>query len=456
MRSRTIYAHWLDPVYLGARLLGGSVAEQRRLEFEGILKMHAVLGDSMSLSDVQLIESALVLRLFSDPEFRAFTAAHPDFIRLVAKPSPLVETGSERTSSVSSGLARIKDLGEAYFSDTFYSRNTMLHVVDLFRGIRNEKDLENIFSPRGRFSQFVNEYAQEDKPLLSGLFHCLAHFFFNQNVPVTTPRARQKSTSYHQELEKVYEALDAGQVDLKETLGGTLKLANTTKEKYKRTLVTHKLPNATEIGHPDRTKYLLIIQAWNVAVSRTIGADTDSAYCFRQAFPIPVYAGTTTQCTTLVTRVASEDEPSLTFAQFGWHPSTLRWATLSKIRKECSKEIAEFQDAIHGVGSEGDQDTISAKLELLGQSTGRIISQEGYGMPSPPTWLVSACGAAGYGVSVGAALLGYHTVAVAAGSPTGLFHTYSLLASALRRQNAREIGEAIQTYAFQYNMHRRG
>ena len=89
-------------------------------------------------------------------------------------------------------------------------------------------------------------------------------------------------------------------------------------------------------------------------------------------------------------------------------------ATLSKIRKECSKEIAEFQDAIHGVGSEGNQDTISAKLELLGQSTGRIIPQEGYGMPSPPTWLVSACGAAGYGVSVGAALLGYHTVAVAA------------------------------------------
>ena len=312
------------------------MAEQRRLEFEGILKMHAVLGDSMSLSDVQLIESALVLRLFSDPEFRAFTAAHPDFIRLVAKPSPLVETGSERTSSVSSGLARIKDLGEAYFSDTFYSRNTMLHVVDLFRGIRNEKDLENIFSPRGRFSQFVNEYAQEDKPLLSGLFHCLAHFFFNQNVPVTTPRARQKSTSYHQELEKVYEALDAGQVDLKETLGGTLKLANTTKEKYKQTLVTHKLPNATEFVILTG-QVSFIIQAWNVAVSLTIGADTDSAYCFRQAFPIPVYAGTTTQCTTLVTRVASEDEPSLTFAQFGWHPSTLRWRHYPKLERNAQK-----------------------------------------------------------------------------------------------------------------------
>ncbi len=71
------HPHWLDGCYV--RSLTNGLAPVERS-----LKLHALLGDTLVLSDVQLIDSPIVSRLFSDHQFRAFLARNPNFLELVS------------------------------------------------------------------------------------------------------------------------------------------------------------------------------------------------------------------------------------------------------------------------------------------------------------------------------------------------------------------------------------
>jgi hypothetical protein len=453
--SRHIYAHWLDPDYLGEHAVPPNFRDQRLKQFEGMLKMHALVGDSIDISDVQLIASPLILSLFQDATFVGFIQTHPDFLRLVAAPRNELGAVTDRLGRVESGLVRIWELGESYIPHTFDSPQTIREVVRIFRGTRDELSAEALFALRGELTRFVRGYRGADKFFVVGLYKCLQHFIFNQQAITGSPVLPGASSYYYLEMESIREQLEPEQRKLKALLSQTMKLATTPEDRFKRGRMLVKLPNAGEAGHPDREKYLTIIQAWNVAVGRTIGADMDSAYCFRDVFPFPVYSGSTRGATTFLTYSAAEREMFSDLPHYDWHPASVSWDSLGDVRTNCRLEISAFQDSLTGVTCDsGDANGVVAKLNAMTKTASKIIAKDQLRLPTAPPIAVSACAATQFATIVASVAFGLHPAAVVTGALTGLVNSYAIVAGALKRANSNEIGEALQAYGLQYNLHR--
>src|ERR1700759_681614 len=116
-----LYAHWLDPDYCGKHVVPSAPIVEQQTRFNALLKMHALAGDCIHVSDVQLIESRVLLLNFHDPGFRRFLKKHPDFLRLIAQPTDDLGAKSERLARICSGLARISRFGDTYIPNTFES-----------------------------------------------------------------------------------------------------------------------------------------------------------------------------------------------------------------------------------------------------------------------------------------------------------------------------------------------
>jgi len=439
---------------MGKYALPRNLFEQRFVEFETILKMHALLGDSICISDVQLIGSSVLLLLFADDSFRSdFLSKHPDFLRLIARRSDSISTASDRLARVYSGLGRILSFGNSYIPNTFSSAETVPHVAKMFSDVRSESDAERLFSHHGSFTQFVRHYPGADRNLVVGLYRALEHFLLNELAPV--PEAMFRNTSsYFEELEKIYAITSPANREVRQALTDVMALATTEAERFKRTLVLAKLPQAGKIGHPDRVKYLTMIQAWNVAVGRSIGADYESAYCFREAFPIPVHSGFTSD---LIVRAAAEDETIMTLPRYDWHPSSLNWKTVAKIREELKTPIDSFQDSLRNVASTRQEPkTVQANssLEKLNKAAVKIIAEDQSRFPATPPLLAPLCATVVFGVNIVSAIFGIAPPSLALQIAPGAIAAYATLRSAVLAADRNEIGNALQAYGLQYNLYR--
>jgi len=77
-----LYAHWLDGEWL--RIAHPISVEGRSLTVQGVaegaLKLHALFGTRIALSDVQLTDSPVVVRLFANPDFREYLKHDSGFL----------------------------------------------------------------------------------------------------------------------------------------------------------------------------------------------------------------------------------------------------------------------------------------------------------------------------------------------------------------------------------------
>ena len=105
-QSRTLYAHWLDGEWL--RIAHTVLVEDSGSTLysiaEDALKLHALFGTRLAISDVQLTDSEVVVSLFADREFREYLACDRDFLRLVAVPRR--DITNPRLATATRGLAR--------------------------------------------------------------------------------------------------------------------------------------------------------------------------------------------------------------------------------------------------------------------------------------------------------------------------------------------------------------
>jgi hypothetical protein len=169
MKNRSYYAHWLDPDYTGRFALPRYQLPERVAEFETLLKMHAILGDSICINDIQLIESTALLLVFANDGFsRGFLPRHPDFLKLVARPSDRFSALSPRRARICSGFGRILSFGDSYIPATFESAETVPHIGRMFAAARNDGQAENLFDIQGDFTRFVRDYQGGDSNLLVG------------------------------------------------------------------------------------------------------------------------------------------------------------------------------------------------------------------------------------------------------------------------------------------------
>ncbi len=67
METRLYYAYWLDSEYMNPRTGTSWQLKERRQEIVSAMKILALLGDNIALSDMQLIDSTIILELLPCP-----------------------------------------------------------------------------------------------------------------------------------------------------------------------------------------------------------------------------------------------------------------------------------------------------------------------------------------------------------------------------------------------------
>jgi hypothetical protein len=465
MSGRQIYAHWLDPDYLGKYVIPKRQIDERTREYAGYLKFHAIAGDCILISDVQLVESRALLMSFADKDFQVFLEQHPDFLRLKGQSTEQFGAMSPKLGTICNGLARIVALGESYIPNTFNSAALIPAVANLFMGKKSETDAQELFRLGGKLRQLLSRCDEADRSLVDGLFHALEYFVTNSDA-VDPIRGGKNRRTYYDELEEALSNVPK-QSRVRTSLEETIALAKSKDERFSRSKILAKLPNANEIGHPDRSRYLTAAQAWNVAVGRTLVADCDSAYCFRGVFPIPVHSGLTLGRATIIVHMGQEDEMFSTLPRYDWHPSELSWGTISKIRSAYRANIRKYQDSLLDIDAPLGyvaRDTPESNFRAVASVAGKIIAQDRCKIPPMPAplWMSPVCTLAKYIEPEVGAVLGPHLSSVVFGA---LSHpltkwfslapaAYSLVRMALIRGDAQKIGECLEEFGLQYNLHR--
>ncbi len=457
MIERHIYAHWLDPDYSGPVAIPSDQLEEHRQQFLTFLKMHALAGDCIHISDIQLIESKILMLAFADLEFRRFMKKHPNFLRLIAQPNDQLGATSERLARVSSGLARISSFGGTYIPNAFNSAAVIPGVAALLKGFKTEADAEIIFGQRGSFTRYRESYRGPDRELVTGLYYALEHFLTNPQAAVPFVSLRNTS-SYYTELENALVNVSNDRIELRTLLQQTLALAENEQQRFRRSLVLPKLSHTNQVGHPDRAKYLTIAQAWNVAVGLSMRADCDSAYCFRGVFPVPIHSGLVTGRATFNVRIAQEDETPKSIYHAKWHPGQLDWKIVSKIREAYAREIEEYQETFAPSDDPQGQlegDATEANFSSLAKLASRVIAEDRLKLPAPPALLSPIVAVASYvGFGIAATALGAHPKAYLTGLPGLITGTYPLIREAILRKDAHQIGKSLEDFGLQYNLHR--
>jgi hypothetical protein len=340
MEGRRTYAHWLDPEYFAYRWLNSHLA-CRRFELLGLLKMRAILGDTLCISDVQLIDSRLIFELFSDAQFRAFVDRDLDFLRLVSRPTDRFSAHSEKLGVIESGLARVS---EEWNSSTFSSPELHLVLAKHLRSKRpkDESHFKSLFGYNGaNIDQIIPEFRNEEqKQLVHGMFSAL--YYFCSHPQCVEPFTNENWLSYFDILKVAESKSDNG--EWRAELQDLIKFIenNTNKEnRGKRTPPINKLTTDGLDNPQNLTRYMNILQAWNVGVARSVNPIRQSGYYFPTAIPFPFLFGDVSEVSMRVN--GSDQELFKDVERRKWHPQQLEWQTVAQIRGECTAEILDYQ-----------------------------------------------------------------------------------------------------------------
>jgi hypothetical protein len=399
-----VYAHWLDPEFLDA-------LDHKAGMLERSLKVHALLGDTLILSDVQLIDSPIVFRLFANEDFRQFLRDFPDFVQVVAQPTQ----GNDRYAIVARSLERATRKGWVPSSVKIPGLVTEFSRVILEKGwvdpdLWHTRDGKRLLANAG-------EHAND----LRGILNCLDHFANgDRHVIVRTPPDPTVETFYDVLIE-LRNRTDL-ESDHRRQVEGTL---DWIQENLDPDDWNFRSPVISRIGGPPWTPEQQMIrntvnQAWNCAVETTIDPEAGSTGYLPYSPPIGVYRHVP------YNGLLAVDKPSGRVSQImsslhdrvravSWDPLAISWARLREITTETSDErfalqIASFRPDYN---------------DLLEQLITAISAQEHDYLdrdPASSTMLVEAAGAAGGG-AIGV-LFGAGAGTAAAIAAAGVIGTY--------------------------------
>ena len=361
MSLKRIYAHWLDPELFSFRFPPITPFETRLDETEDLLKLHALFGYSICLSDVQLIDSLIILRLFSREDFRDFIwsdcfrgDADLTFLRLVSRSSDW-DLGTQQLRVLMNGLAR--SLCPDWQSSSFETPEFTRAVATAFKAHRIQDQLhaQQLFE-HGDLRVLRDH---QPNPAARGLINALEYFVqFPNNVELTPAPATTSYSEILEEAETVAEPNSVLHGQLQATLGYLKKLPN----RFQRTPAVIGLVNDGMKDPENVISYLHIIQAWNFGVSRSVAANLDSG----TGFGVPSI-GTLFGQSDNWTVPLSVLDPCDLFEQWfatSWHPSHTPWTAIAALRDRNSARIRRFQSSIGTAGNwDAFRDLVTAIAE---------------------------------------------------------------------------------------------
>jgi hypothetical protein len=331
---------------------------------EGALKLHALFGTRIVISDVQLTDSETVVKLFSNPDFREFLKVDHSFLTLVAQPRDGVS--NMRLALATRGLDR------AFGSDWMTSLpDTSVEVIKRFADpllSAQRVDTHRWLRERSRGpGRTISDYP-EHKQVLEGMLYGVCHFTARSGGPVEeTPIREPRSythfiedalngrgiwTSNPSELEKAWE------------------LVKTWVPDESKRFARSSINKALEAREPDRTRWPrewhqvwnTVVHAWNGNVCDTL--DANRASIVKLPFAQAPYRGAIYDIAGPL--AASEDgelreKISRRFPLPGFNPSSLSWATVQNLVQQVSEQRDEFQKEFANGNTEGIEDS-GAKL----------------------------------------------------------------------------------------------
>jgi hypothetical protein len=400
-----VYAHWLDPEVLDA-------LDHKAGMLQRSLKVHALLGDSLVLSDVQLIDSPIIFQLFAREDFRQFLRDFPGFMHVVAQPTQ----GDDRYSIVARSLERATRKGWVPSSVKIPGLVTEFSRIILEKGtvdpdLWHTRDGKRLLTDAG-------EHAND----LRGILNCLNHFANgDRDVIVRTPPDSSAETFYDV-LTELRNRNDL-EPDHRQQIESTLEWIQANLEPddwaFRSSVITR-------IGGPPWTPEQQMIrntvnQAWNCAVETTIDPEAGSTSYLPYSPPIGVYRHIP------FNGLLATDKPSGRLSQImsslqgrvrtvSWDPLAMNWTRLREIATATSDERLALQNA--SVRS-GDDDLLEQLIVAISaQERGHLDR-----VPDKSAMLVDAATAAG-GAAIGYSF-GGSAGAAAAIAAAGVIRSYS-------------------------------
>ncbi|MFD8423096.1 hypothetical protein [Streptomyces sp. NPDC059466] len=382
-----IYAHWLDGDHL--RLSGWDPEDQSPAV---MLKIHALLGHSIVLSDIQLVDSPVVQTLFESDDFRSFARTCPAFLRCTtAAPS-----GSDPFTLVTTGLHRVLEPG--WRSASFDTAEPMIRLSEaiLERGDANPGPL----FARGTALGTRYEEGGAIRQRLQAVAWTLHHFSREAGVPLGTSAVARPS-SYRDVLEEVAELPGLPSHDyapVERTLAYLADHLGDSERHRRALLITHL--EATNPPHRTAIRNTAT-QAWNGAVQRTLGTDGASLRPLPEAADVGLYLGRPTDALfepvhPVPASPAGRGLTSSDLAAVG----TLSWQDIAKIYQDdaVTRRRTDFQNALRAADATAVE-TLAALLRTVRTrlpATGRSPRQFAWATAE------AGLGLAGTGLAIGA------------------------------------------------------
>lgn len=255
-----VYAHWLDGEYCSA--LDDRVAMLKRS-----LKVHALLDDTLVLSDIQLIDSPIIYKLFANEAFRQFLRDFPGFLQVVAQPT----AGADRYAIVSRCLERAAREGWVPSG----IKKTEL-VVNFAHTILEAGSVDPDFLQTKAGHDLLTSAGDYTSDLV-GIFNCLNHFANGSENVIVRATSRSAPETFYSVLGAMRDRTDLGPED-RHQVEATMDWIDANVEPENRSFRSAVI---TRIGHPPWTAEQQLIrntvtQAWNCAVEATIEPDAGS------------------------------------------------------------------------------------------------------------------------------------------------------------------------------------
>lgn len=370
MQRRTVYAHWLDPEYTSFRWPDPVVKRRLRYIFE-VLKLRAIMGDAIYVSDVQITDSRALLELFCDKEFVRCMKARPDFLRLVAIETDDLGASDQRLKIIESSLVRT--LGPTWRSSTFRDAEV---PKDIARHVQKQRpaDAEAFADALEKFTPSA-KLPDADKRFLGGMIEALKYFATatSQVSPAKPPGSSNTPRIYYDDVLKKAEADPKLTPHFRRSVRSTLKFMGKAgrRNTHRRAPVVSALEEAGLDNIMNYMHLSHVIQAWNLAVAGTVQAGGQDVPRFWRAVPIPALQGSIGEVTVPGVNATIVDQDVLEGLSHHWHPADISWAQIALVRRNCAAAIEAFQ-----------LDQTAALRRSLLKCAGKVIAESGTSSPS--------------------------------------------------------------------------
>jgi hypothetical protein len=341
------------------------------------LKRQAVLGTPMTLSDMQLIDSTVMLECFADRKFGATLTANSRWLSFRAQPPAGVVGVPRRAELVLSGLRRTQSPGwqSSAFENTDHLRDLAARLLEQQLEWSAPALLDEVVAS----SAVGQEGSAADRRLARGLVRALGYFMSAPDLDVAPSPVLKATPTYY---DVIREAIEVPGLDpehyrvLAQTLTFVDRVVPDPARRGARSLLQTQLAMVDPSQRPGEIWHT-VVHAWNVALTRSLGARGGIHGALPHQVPISTYVEDVSDA--VVPRADAKrvlDELGRVMID-DYDFGSLTWSEVAAIASATAETREQYVDASEIAGIADD----SGALDHHREAIGRALSERGFNLP---------------------------------------------------------------------------